>query len=172
MVSLVNLYQSFNNKNIKHRLAILHLTMGEYQQGNAVLDAILSDYSLSADELLAHNNMEDYYNLVKEIKQDGRSEMQANEQEMQQLVNIEQAGTGPASIYARNVLMALDQLEYNEPIQLPDLGKSSKEIALLLNVSVKTIDACRRQIMQKLNFNSFAELLKYAIREGLASLDS
>ena len=59
-----------------------------------------------------------------------------------------------------------------EIIKLLAEGKPSKEIALLLNVSVKTVDACRRQIMQKLNFNSFAELLKYAIRDGLASLDS
>ena len=51
-------------------------------------------------------------------------------------------------------------------------GKQSKEIALLLNLSVKTIDACRRRIMQKLNVESIAELVKYAIREGLTSLDN
>lgn len=51
-------------------------------------------------------------------------------------------------------------------------GKQSKEIALLLNLSIKTIDACRRRIMQKLNVESIAELVKYAIREGLTSLDT
>lgn len=51
-------------------------------------------------------------------------------------------------------------------------GKTSKEIALAQNASVKTIDACRRQIMQKLGLDSLAELVKYAIREGLTAVDS
>jgi DNA-binding NarL/FixJ family response regulator len=50
-------------------------------------------------------------------------------------------------------------------------GKPSKEIALLLDISVQAVDANRRRIMQKLDIESFAELVKYAIREGLASID-
>ncbi len=49
-------------------------------------------------------------------------------------------------------------------------GKSAKESAMLLHVSVKTIDSHRRQIMQKLALNSVAELTKFAIRSGLTSL--
>ncbi|MCP4609870.1 MAG: response regulator transcription factor [Planctomycetes bacterium] len=59
-----------------------------------------------------------------------------------------------------------------EILKLLANGKQSKEIALLLNLSVKTIDASRRHIMQKLNIESIAELVKYAIREGLASIDT
>jgi len=50
-------------------------------------------------------------------------------------------------------------------------GKTSKEIALITETSVKTVDACRRRIMQKLTINSVAELVKYAIREGLTTVD-
>jgi DNA-binding NarL/FixJ family response regulator len=50
-------------------------------------------------------------------------------------------------------------------------GKTSKEIALDLNASSKTIDAYRRQAMQKLQVTSVADLVKYAIREGLTSAD-
>jgi DNA-binding NarL/FixJ family response regulator len=50
-------------------------------------------------------------------------------------------------------------------------GQSTKEIAFALNVSVKTIETHRRNIMQKLDIHSVAELTKYAIREGLSSLD-
>lgn len=57
-----------------------------------------------------------------------------------------------------------------EVLQLLAEGKSSKECALLLHVSVKTIDTHRRQIMQKLNLSSVAELTKYAIRSGLTNL--
>lgn len=50
-------------------------------------------------------------------------------------------------------------------------GKSSKQIAIIINLSIKTVDACRRKIMQKLNIDSVAALVKYAIREGMTSLD-
>lgn len=50
-------------------------------------------------------------------------------------------------------------------------GKSSKEIALITETSVKTVDACRRRVMQKLGARSIAELVKYAIREGLTTVD-
>jgi DNA-binding NarL/FixJ family response regulator len=38
-------------------------------------------------------------------------------------------------------------------------------------VSVKTVETHRRQIMEKLDMHSVAELTKYAIREGLTTLD-
>ena len=60
----------------------------------------------------------------------------------------------------------------NEVLKLIGDGKSSKEIALLLELSVKTVDACRRRIMAKLNIDSVADLVKYAIREGLTSLEA
>ena len=49
-------------------------------------------------------------------------------------------------------------------------GKASKEIAVLLDISVQAVDASRRRIMQKLEMKSLAELVKYAIREGLTSV--
>jgi DNA-binding NarL/FixJ family response regulator len=59
----------------------------------------------------------------------------------------------------------------SEVLRLLAEGKPSKEIALLLDMSAKTIDACRRRIMQKLDVQSLAELIKYAIREGLTTID-
>ncbi len=59
-----------------------------------------------------------------------------------------------------------------EVLQLVAEGKSTKEIAMELHVSTKTIEANRRQIMEKLDVHSVAELTKYAVREGLTTLDS
>jgi two-component system response regulator NreC len=58
-----------------------------------------------------------------------------------------------------------------EVLQLLAEGKSTKQIAGQLHVSVKTIESNRRQIMNKLGIDSIAELTKYAIREGLTSLE-
>jgi DNA-binding NarL/FixJ family response regulator len=47
---------------------------------------------------------------------------------------------------------------------------STKQIASTLNLSVKTVETHRQQIMDKLQIRSVAELTKYAIREGITSL--
>lgn len=52
-------------------------------------------------------------------------------------------------------------------LQLLAEGRSSPQIGRRLNISVRTVDAHRRNIMTKLNLYSIAELTKYAVREGL-----
>jgi two-component system, NarL family, response regulator NreC len=51
-------------------------------------------------------------------------------------------------------------------------GKSSKEIAALLGIATPTVETHRRQIAEKLQLRTIAELTKYAIREGLTSSDT
>ncbi|MGB9104413.1 MAG: response regulator transcription factor, partial [Terriglobales bacterium] len=57
-----------------------------------------------------------------------------------------------------------------EVLQLIAEGKSTKEIGFTLDISPKTVEAHRRQIMQKLELDNVAELTRYAIREGITSL--
>ena len=57
-------------------------------------------------------------------------------------------------------------------LQMLAEGRSSKEIALALEVSSKTIDACRRQIMRKLGVDSIAGLVKQALLLGLTTLQT
>lgn len=59
-----------------------------------------------------------------------------------------------------------------EIIQLLAEGNTSRQIASSLHLSVKTVETHRQQIMSKLNVHSVADLIKYAIREGLTSLES
>jgi DNA-binding NarL/FixJ family response regulator len=51
-------------------------------------------------------------------------------------------------------------------------GQATKEVARTLHVSVKTVETHRAKIMDKLNLHSVAELTKYAIREGLTSVEA
>lgn len=54
-----------------------------------------------------------------------------------------------------------------EILQAVAEGKSTKEIARTLSISVKTIETHRQQLMDKLDLHSIAELTKYAIREEI-----
>jgi two-component system response regulator NreC len=58
-----------------------------------------------------------------------------------------------------------------EVLQLLSEGKTTSQIAQDLQVSVKTVETYRQQIMEKLDIHSIAELTKYAIREGLTSVE-
>lgn len=58
-----------------------------------------------------------------------------------------------------------------EVLQLLAEGKSTRRIAEMLYVSVKTVESHRQQIMHKLGITNVADLVKYAIREGLTSLE-
>jgi two-component system response regulator NreC len=58
-----------------------------------------------------------------------------------------------------------------EILQLIAEGRSTKDIAHSLHVSVKTVETHRTHIMQKLGVHNVATLTKYAIREGFTSLE-
>ena len=85
-----------------------------------------------------------------------------------------------AETVVKNSLEKLDQKDEGssvllcgrerEVLQMIAEGKSTKEIALKLFVSTKTVETHRKQIMDKLNIRTVAGLTKYAIREGLTSL--
>jgi len=56
-----------------------------------------------------------------------------------------------------------------EILQLVAEGKSSKDIANMLSLSVYTVETHRANILQKLNLKSVAELILYAVRKGIIS---
>jgi DNA-binding NarL/FixJ family response regulator len=55
-------------------------------------------------------------------------------------------------------------------LQLIAMGKGTKDIAYELGISNKTVEAHRMQLMNKLDIRNVAELVKYAIREGIIEL--
>ena len=56
-----------------------------------------------------------------------------------------------------------------EILQLLAEGKSNKDIAGMLNLSLYTVETHRRNLQDKLNVHSFAELILYAVRKGVIS---
>lgn len=58
-----------------------------------------------------------------------------------------------------------------EVLQLLVEGRSTKQIAYELGVSIKTVESHRHRVMEKLDLHNIADLTKYAIRAGLTSLE-
>jgi DNA-binding NarL/FixJ family response regulator len=58
-----------------------------------------------------------------------------------------------------------------EILQLIAEGKSTKEIAAILSVSVKTVETHRTQLMGRLGIRDIAGLVRYAVRTGLVSVE-
>jgi len=58
-----------------------------------------------------------------------------------------------------------------EVLQLIAEGRTNREIASRLHVTVKTVEAHRAHLMDKLDLHSTAELTKYALRKGMVSPD-
>jgi DNA-binding NarL/FixJ family response regulator len=58
-----------------------------------------------------------------------------------------------------------------ETLQLIAEGYTNREVAKQLFISVKTVEAHRAHIMQKLNIHDIAKLVKYAIQKGLVDLN-
>jgi two-component system response regulator NreC len=73
------------------------------------------------------------------------------------------------SDYRRHVTDPLDLLttREREVLQLIAEGKTNKEIATSLNLSVYTVEAHRGRVMEKLNLHSTGELVRFAVRSGL-----
>ena len=57
-----------------------------------------------------------------------------------------------------------------EVLQLVAEGKSIKEIATILDISIKTVEFHKSRIMEELDLHTTAELTKYAVAHGIASL--
>jgi len=71
--------------------------------------------------------------------------------------------------YRRHATNPIDLLtsREREVLQLLAESKTNKEIAGVLNLSVYTVEAHRGRIMEKLNLHSIAELVLFAVRNGL-----
>lgn len=71
--------------------------------------------------------------------------------------------------YRKHVTDPIDLLSSRERevLQMLAEGKTNKEVATVLNLSVHTVDAHRGRIMEKLNLHSIGELVRFAMRNGL-----
>ena len=112
--------------------------------------------------LLKHNAAEE---LVRAIRLVVQGQTYLSPQITGQVVEGYMGKRSPAGASVFTVLSPRER----EVLQLYAEGKITRQIASLLHISPKTVEFHRRQIMDKAGCSSFVDLIKYAIREGLAT---
>ena len=85
-----------------------------------------------------------------------------------QMVSDSTLKEGAQAIEADDIGSRLTPRE-KEIVQLLAEGKSNKEAASALNISVKTVETHRTNIMRKLRFHSVGELVRYAVRNNIVA---
>jgi DNA-binding CsgD family transcriptional regulator len=87
---------------------------------------------------------------------------------------VEIADIAAAKKEARNIDPKLDQLtrRQREILQRIGEGQTTKEIAALLGISAKTVEAHRLQLMHRLKIDNVPGLVRFAIRTGLVSAEA
>jgi DNA-binding NarL/FixJ family response regulator len=81
---------------------------------------------------------------------------------MKKMIRDEDAQSGASPVLSKKEVVVLKYIAE---------GMTTKMIAVKLAVSVKTVESHRLHIMEKLDIHNIAELIKFAIRSGLASVD-
>jgi DNA-binding NarL/FixJ family response regulator len=77
-------------------------------------------------------------------------------------------GANPAGAFgAAGVSLSPRELEI---LQLLAEGKSNKQAAVALNISTRTVESHRHRIMRKMEFESFSDLVRFAVRNNLVEL--
>ncbi len=135
--SLIALYYSDNTVSSRYMQAWLYLYSGQYQQGQNIMTTIPAIFTLTENELAEYQNMQWLYATLAGLFESGNRLNELNEAQIGQLNAIVADETGVASVYARNILLAIDELEYLEPVILPNSMKSA-EAEGIYNETLKT----------------------------------
>ncbi|MCD4728240.1 MAG: T9SS type A sorting domain-containing protein, partial [Pirellulales bacterium] len=126
--SLTALYLAENDLTAKYSLAFLYMDKGDIQSGQNVLNNIPTQFDLNSQQQTEYQQMAGFYGLLSSLAMEDKSILEVDSLQTLALYNIEASQAGLASAYARNALLALNEIEYDEPIILSDLLKSSEAL--------------------------------------------
>ena len=163
---------------LKPDIVVLDLTMPELNGLEAARQITAADPSARILILTAHESEQ----LVREVLNAGARGYVLKSDAGRTLVTALQTLLGGGSFFTSNVArMVLDgylrsesmdvsqtlSAREREIVQLLAEGNSNKDIARALNISVKTAETHRSNVMRKMGFASLAELVRYAIRNKI-----
>ncbi|MBC8486893.1 MAG: T9SS type A sorting domain-containing protein [Bacteroidetes bacterium] len=128
--SIIAVLQQENSLWAKYSLAYEHLAKGETIQAEVVMNNIPVEFTLSLSEQEDYQDHLMYFNILKQLKQEGKEWYEADTLQIEALYGLAYNNNNKANAYARNVLIFYDTLSYEEPIQYPSFLKSSPIIPI------------------------------------------
>ncbi len=126
--SLMALYQEDNTLKSSYRLAWLYLERGEYLLGNNTMNNIPALFDFCGNEQLEYNQMADIYNMLSSLYQNSGTMDSLTASQVSDLQILSSVGEQGPRAYARNILLAMDEIAYQEPILFPNSLKSSEAV--------------------------------------------
>jgi len=123
--SLRALLQNENKLAAKQSLVFLDMGRGAWGEVQNTLEAIPQSFNLTEEEEEEHAQLLTFTGIVANLAQEGKGIMEADSAQITALFGIEASRTGIAAVFARNALLALDEISYDEPVLMPDFLKSS-----------------------------------------------
>lgn len=107
----------------------------------------------------------DFSELTEAIRAVARGQMYISPTISDIVIEASSQGAGGERTNAYSVLTMRER----EVLQLVAEGNTTKQVALHLDISPKTVEAHRLKVMQKLDIDNIPQLTKYAIQEGLTT---
>jgi hypothetical protein len=124
--SLISLLQNETGIQAKYRLAFLYLQLHDTLQADATLDNIPETYELTDEELAIHGYYIELFDLLRELQSDSISILEPNSIQVSTLQSLASNYACLPAVFARNILLANELIEYLEPVVLPDALKSTE----------------------------------------------
>jgi hypothetical protein len=130
--ALIELLSDAKNKEARYQLASVYLEENNGQAMNTALNSIANDFDLSAEESTELSDMSTYFNLLKLMKEEGRTAAELNDSEIDELQALYENAENKAAVYARNLLLFGGHIDYEAPVIYPDMMDKS---SLIRNVN-------------------------------------
>jgi hypothetical protein len=128
--SIVKVLKNENRPWAKYDLAFYYFNAYDTLNSDNLMDSIPILFDLTTAELNQYNLYSDYYDIVRELKIQGKSIIQIDSSQKQTLYSIYNNAKGGLKAYVRNALIVADTLTYNEPYIFPVPGLKSNRVIM------------------------------------------
>lgn len=131
--NLTQMLSTAQNKESRYQLAALRLQEGNTNAMSAALNSVAIDFDLTNEESQELSDITAYYNLLSQIQEDNRDVNELTNDEILDLQTLYENSNNKAAVYARNLLFAAEEIEYEAPVIYPDFGNKSALITTTAN---------------------------------------
>ncbi len=114
-----------NTLQSEYNLAFEHLMAGNFSMMDTVLINIETNYDLTEEQQLSYDDYLVFFDLLEDLRSQDKYIDEATQDQINILLSLAAYYNTYPGIYARNALIAIKEINYNEPYILPDPNKSA-----------------------------------------------